>query len=55
MGLLQLGDLKKSKVESEKKNMEAKYEDKALDKGPSFGLKQGKSMPLPKGNPPINK
>ena len=55
MGLLNLGALKSSKVSSEKKNMEAKYENKSLDKGPAFGLKQGKSMPLPKGNPPINR
>ena len=55
MGLLNLGSLKQSKVSSQKKNMEAKYESKSLDKGPSFGLKQGKSISLPKGNPPINR
>ena len=55
MGLLNLGALKQSKVSSQKKNMEAKYENKSLDKGPSFGMKQGKSINLPKGNPPINK
>ena len=55
MGNLNLGSLKDSKVASEKKNMEAQYQNKKLDSGPSFGMKQGKSMPLPKGNPPINK
>ena len=52
---LNLGALKNSKVSSEKKNMEAKYENKSLDKGPAFGMKQGKSINLPKGNPLINK
>ena len=35
--------------------MEAKYEAKNLDKGPAFGIKQGKPISLPKGNPPINR
>lgn len=55
MGNLKLGALKQSKVSSQKMNMEAKYESKNLDRGPSFGNRMGKSMPLPKGNPPINK
>ena len=52
---LNLGALKNSKVSSEKKNMEAKYKNKKLDKGPAFGMKQGKSINLPKGNAPINR
>ena len=54
MGLLKFSQFK-SKVSSQKKNMEAKYEQKSLDKGPAFGRKQGNSISLPKGNPPINK
>ena len=53
---LQLGSLKKSKVEKQKMNMGAEYQKKDLaQSSESFGLKQGKSISLPKGNPPINK
>ena len=55
MGNLSLGSLKPKKVVSQTKPMEAKYENKNLVKGPAFGAKSGKSMPLPKGNPPINR
>ena len=55
MGMLNMGALKPNKVVKSKKNMEAKYENKSLAKEDSFGLKQGKGINLPKGNPPINK
>lgn len=56
MGNINLGDLKKKTIDVQKKNMEAKYEDKklAMQVG-SFGNKPGKSMPLPKGNAPVNR
>lgn len=53
--MFNLGNLKPHKVASQNKPMQAKYENKNLEKGSAFGAKPGKSMPLPKGNPAINK
>ena len=56
MGLLNLGNLKKSKVKTHKEHTGQSHADKALAQDPAkFGLKQGKGISLPKGNPPINK
>jgi len=56
MGLLKLGDLKKSKVRTSKTGLGQKFEDRKLSKDTeSFGVKTGKGISLPKGNPPINK
>ena len=50
MGLLNLGSLKSSKVKVSKKSKESLAQSKE-----KFGLKTGKGINLPKGNPPINK
>ena len=51
-----VGDLKHSKVEKTKMNMEAEYQNKKLAiSSEKFGLKQGKSINLPKGNPMVNR
>jgi hypothetical protein len=56
MGLLNLGNLKKSKVKVSKTNLEQSHANKSLAQSKEkFGLKTGKGINLPKGNPPINK